>query len=68
MYVHVHGDISPDVLMYGSVLFLDRRVGDVTVWYQSSSCSMDLWAMKDQIGEEGYLLPSKDQRTFTKTT
>ena len=42
MYVHVHGARCLDYLMYSSVLFTGRRVGDVTVWYQSSCCSMGL--------------------------
>ena len=31
MYVHVHGDRCSDDLMYSSVLFANRRVGDVTM-------------------------------------
>ena len=43
VYVHVCWARFPDVLiMYRSILFVDRRVGDVTVWYQSSGCSMGL--------------------------
>ena len=30
MYVHVHGARCPNYLMYGSILFIGRRVGDVT--------------------------------------
>ena len=29
MYVHVHGARFPDDLMYGSILFTGRRVGEV---------------------------------------
>ena len=41
-YVHVHGARSLDDLIYQSILFAGRRVGDVRVWYQSSGCSMGL--------------------------
>ena len=30
MYVHVHGARCPDDLMYGSILFIAQRVGDIT--------------------------------------
>ena len=33
MYVHVHGAICPNDLMYGSVLFIGQRVGDITRRY-----------------------------------
>ena len=48
--------------MFGvsSILFTSQRVGDITVWYQSSRLQHGPeWAMKDQIAEASYLLPSR---------
>ena len=50
MYVHVHGARSPDVLMYGSVLFVGRRVGDVTIefgLYYDGNHDYRLYGYKD---------------------
>ena len=43
MYVHVHGASCSNVYGYGRVLFVDRRVGDVT--HMSSMELLDLLFM-----------------------
>ena len=42
MSVNVHGAVFPDVLVFGHVLFVDRRVGDVTKFSRPSNLSSSL--------------------------
>ena len=63
MYVHVRGARCLDDLMYGSVLFgrfegRGRYSVVSELWLQHAP----EWAMKDQIAEAGFLLPSSDQK------